>query len=212
MNLPPCLQSGGVQQPKRQMHSCCVRKTPLYDNCRLLAPDGSLLSVVDHKKIQWYLGRHLGSEKGWTLSLRQKKVFWFHRSENTHKYGSKICPLHKALNSVDSSGLILVDCIVYCREELNFLFSRFPEPEACYNVGCKMGQLHSNSTILIVILYDIPLCSTCFWDSTHFTTDLWTGRQAWQGPWILSGPEREHLCSVWLQYGLHSQEHCATGI
>ena len=50
-------------QPKRRLHAHSVRQTPLYHNCRLLAPDGSLLSVMDHKKIQWYLDRHLGSEQ-----------------------------------------------------------------------------------------------------------------------------------------------------
>ena len=50
-------------QPKRQMHAHCSRQTPLYHNCQLLAPDGTLLSVVDHKKIQWYRDRHLGSKE-----------------------------------------------------------------------------------------------------------------------------------------------------
>lgn len=66
--------------------------------------------------------------------------------------------LHKALNLVESSGPILLFIV---ERELNFVF-QIPQLEACYNVGCKIGQLLTNSTILIVILYDIRVCSTCF--------------------------------------------------
>ena len=37
-----------------------MRKTPLYHNCQLLAPDGTRLSNVDMKKIEWYLNKGLG--------------------------------------------------------------------------------------------------------------------------------------------------------
>ena len=37
-----------------------LRKTPLYHNCQLLAPDGTKLSNVDMKKIEWYLNKGLG--------------------------------------------------------------------------------------------------------------------------------------------------------
>ena len=65
MPLIWCEQEQGRSQtvvPKREMSSRCVRRKPLYDNCRLLAPDGTLLSTVDHRKIQWYLARELGCE------------------------------------------------------------------------------------------------------------------------------------------------------
>lgn len=38
-----------------------VRRNRLYDNCRLLAPDGRLLSTMHKKKLEWYLDRDLGS-------------------------------------------------------------------------------------------------------------------------------------------------------
>lgn len=36
------------------------RKTPLYDNCMLQAPDGQLLSSCNYKKVQWYVDHGLG--------------------------------------------------------------------------------------------------------------------------------------------------------
>ncbi|MPC34103.1 exonuclease 3'-5' domain-containing protein 2-like isoform X2 [Portunus trituberculatus] len=38
----------------------CPRKTPLYHNCQLLAPDGVPLCTCDPKKAQWYLEKGLG--------------------------------------------------------------------------------------------------------------------------------------------------------
>jgi hypothetical protein len=37
-----------------------TRKKPLYDNCRLLAPDGVMLTTCDRAKIEWYLSQRLG--------------------------------------------------------------------------------------------------------------------------------------------------------
>ena len=44
----------------RRTSAYSVRKTPLYYNCRLIAPDGTLLSTVDQKKIDWYIAKELG--------------------------------------------------------------------------------------------------------------------------------------------------------
>ncbi len=44
----------------RRTSAYSVRKTPLYYNCRLIAPDGTLLSTVDQKKIDWYISKGLG--------------------------------------------------------------------------------------------------------------------------------------------------------
>lgn len=57
--------SSSVAQPhKHQTNSrttaYSVRQTPLYHNCQLLAPDGTLLSTVDRKKVEWYLSKGLG--------------------------------------------------------------------------------------------------------------------------------------------------------
>ena len=38
----------------------CVRKTPLYHNATLEAPDGALLCVCDIKKARWYIEKELG--------------------------------------------------------------------------------------------------------------------------------------------------------
>ena len=41
-------------------HNQLVCQQPYYHNCRLLAPDGTLLSIVSRKKLDWYLERNLG--------------------------------------------------------------------------------------------------------------------------------------------------------
>lgn len=37
-----------------------IRKTPLYHNCLLIAPDGCLLCTCDKKKAEWYVNKNLG--------------------------------------------------------------------------------------------------------------------------------------------------------
>jgi len=36
----------------------CTR--PVYENCRMLAPDGAVLANCDSKKIAWYVEKGLG--------------------------------------------------------------------------------------------------------------------------------------------------------
>ena len=59
--------NSSVAQPQKQQaqSSDCtaaysVRQTPLYHNCQLIAPDGTLLSTVDKREVEWYLSRELG--------------------------------------------------------------------------------------------------------------------------------------------------------
>ena len=37
-----------------------IRKSPLYMNCMLTAPDGSTLCTLDRKKADWYIGKGIG--------------------------------------------------------------------------------------------------------------------------------------------------------
>ena len=55
-------RSAVINEPIKLKHTSAysVRQTPLYDNCQLLAPDGTLLSTVDMKKVEWYLSKGLG--------------------------------------------------------------------------------------------------------------------------------------------------------
>lgn len=39
------------------------RKSPLYDNCFLHAPDGQPLCTCDRKKAQWYLDKGIGGKQ-----------------------------------------------------------------------------------------------------------------------------------------------------
>lgn len=52
----------GPLKPKRTS-AYNVRQTPLYYNCQLLAPDGTLLSTVDMKKVEWYINKGLGGKQ-----------------------------------------------------------------------------------------------------------------------------------------------------
>ncbi|XP_050567329.1 exonuclease 3'-5' domain-containing protein 2 isoform X2 [Cygnus atratus] len=62
------VQSSGSQQvrdPRRQKRKplgvgYSARKSPLYDNCFLHAPDGQPLCTCDRKKAQWYLDKGIG--------------------------------------------------------------------------------------------------------------------------------------------------------
>ena len=64
--IPCCLMQTsrpGVVPSKvddKPHHNQLVCQQPYYHNCRLLAPDGTLLSIVSRKKLDWYLERDLG--------------------------------------------------------------------------------------------------------------------------------------------------------
>ncbi|XP_026694356.2 exonuclease 3'-5' domain-containing protein 2-like isoform X1 [Ciona intestinalis] len=50
-----------------------TRKQPLYDNCKLQAPDGQLLATCDRKKANWYIEKELAdivTETPFTIRLR----------------------------------------------------------------------------------------------------------------------------------------------
>eukprot|EP00794_Sanderia_malayensis_P003755 gene3755-4277_t len=50
-----------------------VRRTPLYHNCLLMAPDGTVLCTCDKKKAQWYVTREIGhvvKEDPFTVQLK----------------------------------------------------------------------------------------------------------------------------------------------
>ncbi|KAM8834231.1 exonuclease 3'-5' domain-containing protein 2 isoform 1-T1 [Synchiropus picturatus] len=64
-------ESGDQQVPDPRKHSnrrkplgegfSASRKSPLYDNCFLLAPDGQPLCTCDKKKAKWYLDKGIGA-------------------------------------------------------------------------------------------------------------------------------------------------------
>lgn len=49
--------------------SACSRKSPLYDNCFLHAPDGQPLCTCDKKKAKWYLDKGIGGMLDKTLFI-----------------------------------------------------------------------------------------------------------------------------------------------
>lgn len=65
---------GIPKNPKlyKPMKSYSTRQQPLYDNCRLQAPDGQLLSTCDRKKAVWYMEKNLAeliSDNPFTVRL-----------------------------------------------------------------------------------------------------------------------------------------------
>ncbi|KAE8745416.1 hypothetical protein FOCC_FOCC007797 [Frankliniella occidentalis] len=48
-------------QGKRSYMSIPYRKTPLYDNAYMLAPDGAILCTCDFKKAEWYVSKGLAT-------------------------------------------------------------------------------------------------------------------------------------------------------
>ncbi len=65
------LDNGAAPVVKRTS-AYSVRQSSLYHNCRLLAPDGQLLSTMHRRKLEWYLERGLGSE--WVYSVSSVSV------------------------------------------------------------------------------------------------------------------------------------------
>lgn len=49
-----------IQVEKWCTYSLSFRKSPLYDNCFLHAPDGQPLCTCDKKKAKWYLDKGIG--------------------------------------------------------------------------------------------------------------------------------------------------------
>lgn len=64
--------SCSAEKPRKPYKKGTTRKTPLYMNCMLAAPDGSRLCTLDHKKADWYIERgigHLTSLDPYTVQL-----------------------------------------------------------------------------------------------------------------------------------------------
>uniref|UniRef100_A0A2C9LLN1 3'-5' exonuclease domain-containing protein n=1 Tax=Biomphalaria glabrata TaxID=6526 RepID=A0A2C9LLN1_BIOGL len=62
-----------INRNKVKSNSYSTRQRPLWDNCKLEAPDGALLCTCDTKKAQWYLDNKLGDavcEDPLTVRLR----------------------------------------------------------------------------------------------------------------------------------------------
>lgn len=45
---------------KKPYKTTTQRKSPLYTNCQLVAPDGARLCTLDRKKAEWYLDKEIG--------------------------------------------------------------------------------------------------------------------------------------------------------
>lgn len=60
------------------------RKSPLYDNCFLHAPDGQPLCTCDRKKAQWYLDKGIGGRHNIFLLVFEMLLFLSFLSPLSH--------------------------------------------------------------------------------------------------------------------------------
>ena len=51
-----------TKSDSKSANHTAIRQSPYYHNCKLLSPDGSLLAIVDRKKLDWYSERNLGGK------------------------------------------------------------------------------------------------------------------------------------------------------
>ena len=77
--------SFGPEKSHKPYKKGTTRKSPLYMNCMLTAPDGSRLCTLDHKKADWYIARGLG------------KVC-------LHGVFSQLCPWLHSVRCIQTSG------------------------------------------------------------------------------------------------------------
>lgn len=118
LNLDPATPSKSRKESKKikdlsmLKRSYTTRATPLYDNCKLLAPDGELLTFCDKSKAEWYVKKGLGvqvdSEPAYTVRLNFEpagravaEVGEFYRSEKEN-----ICAVCGALDNLVRKNVI----------------------------------------------------------------------------------------------------------
>lgn len=102
LNLDPANQGksngryGKIKDLSTLKKSYTTRSSPLYDNCKLLAPDGDLLCFCDRSKAEWYVkkgrGVQIESESVYTVQLNFEpsgravaEVGEFYRSEKENR-------------------------------------------------------------------------------------------------------------------------------
>jgi len=88
--MEQCLPSHVIREFRKEERR--IAKMPLlamkknmYDNCELLAPDGTLLSTISKKKAQWYKSKGLGT---WTSDKENQILLNFEpKSRSLQSYG-----------------------------------------------------------------------------------------------------------------------------
>lgn len=65
VELPPHIEREIMKEKRRQEKvPYLARKTPMYDNCQMLSPDGELLCTISTKKGRWYVQKSLAEWTG----------------------------------------------------------------------------------------------------------------------------------------------------
>ena len=98
-------KSKPIDRKNPKFSSTACRKTPLYEGCSMLAPDGSLISYCNRDKLNWYLSKGLAEEV--PNSDPPSIILKFRPSGKT---GSETCLALETSMEIQSNANICVVC------------------------------------------------------------------------------------------------------
>ncbi|KAG9481036.1 hypothetical protein GDO78_010341 [Eleutherodactylus coqui] len=125
-----------------------VRKSPLYDNCFLHAPDGQPLCTCDRKKAQWYLDKGIGdliSSDPFVVRLRFE-------------------PSGRPESSVDYYLTVKENLCVVCGKRESYIRKNIVPHEYRRHFPIQMKDHNSHDVLL--------LCTSCHAVSNYYDNNL----------------------------------------
>ncbi|XP_068109940.1 exonuclease 3'-5' domain-containing protein 2 [Hyperolius riggenbachi] len=152
----PCEQSSQNSQgkdPRRNKKKplgvgYSVRKSPLYDNCFLHAPDGQPLCTCDRKKAQWYLDKGIGdlvSSNPFVVRLRFE-------------------PSGRPESNVDYYLTVKENICVVCGKKESYIRKNIVPHEYRRHFPIQMKDHNSHDVLL--------LCTSCHAVSNYYDNNL----------------------------------------
>ncbi|OXB74881.1 UNVERIFIED_CONTAM: hypothetical protein H355_017156 [Colinus virginianus] len=150
------IHSSGSQQvrdPRRQKRKplgvgYSARKSPLYDNCFLHAPDGQPLCTCDRKKAQWYLDKGIGdlvSTEPFVVKLRFE-------------------PSGRPESEVDYYLMVKENLCVVCGKRESYIRKNIVPHEYRRHFPIQMKDHNSHDVLL--------LCTSCHAISNYYDNHL----------------------------------------
>ncbi|KFP31064.1 Exonuclease 3'-5' domain-containing protein 2 [Colius striatus] len=149
----PPSDSHQVRDPRRQRRKplgvgYSARKSPLYDNCFLHAPDGQPLCTCDRKKAQWYLDKGIGelvSTDPFVVKLRFE-------------------PSGRPDSQVDYYLMVKENLCVVCGKRESYIRKNIVPHEYRKHFPIQMKDHNSHDVLL--------LCTSCHAVSNHYDNHL----------------------------------------